>query len=224
MHEMAIIAGITLILMALVDSFETIIQPRRVVHRFRYARLYYRQTWRIWRVGAHLARARRLREEFLSVYGPLSVLGLFATWVFWLFLGFAVLDWGSHTPLAGNVHGSFSGLLLYMSGTTFFTLGLGDVTPTGGFRSEPLAVIESGMGFGFLAAIIRYLPILYEAFSTREVVISRMDARAGSPPTAGELLFRLARAHRIDKVDDLMADLGTLGRSNCLKATFPSPS
>ncbi len=203
MHGLAIIVGITLILIALVDSFETIIQPRRVVHRFRYARLYYRQTWRVWRVGAHFARAQRLRESLLSAYGPLSVLGLFATWVFWLILGFAVLDWGIHTPLAGNVHGSFPDYL-YLSGTTFFTLGFGDVTPNGPF-GRALAVFESGMGFGFLAVIVSYLPVLYQAFSAREVVISQMDARAGSPPTAGELLLRLARAHRIDKMDDLMA-------------------
>ena len=58
MHVLAVIAGIVLTLLALVDSFETIIQPRRVVHRFRFARLYYRSTWRVWRVGARVARAR----------------------------------------------------------------------------------------------------------------------------------------------------------------------
>jgi len=77
-----------------------------------------------------------------------------------------------------------------MSGTTFFTLGLGDVTPMGA-PGRALIVFEAGMGFGFLAAVISYLPaILYQAFSGREVSISLLDARAGSPPTAGELLRR----------------------------------
>src|SRR5262249_45287145 len=54
-----------------------------------------------------------------------------------------------------------------------------------------LVVVEAGLGFGFLAAVISYLPaILYQAFSSREVTISLLDARAGSPPTAGELLRR----------------------------------
>jgi hypothetical protein len=77
-----------------------------------------------------------------------------------------------------------------MSGTTFFTLGLGDVTPMGA-PGRALVVFEAGMGFGFLAALISYLPaILYQAFSGREVSIQLLDARAGSPPTAGELLRR----------------------------------
>ena len=60
-----------------------------------------------------------------------------------------------------------------------------------GAPGRALTVVEAGMGFGFLAAIISYLPaILYQAFSSREVSISLLDARAGSPPTAGELLRR----------------------------------
>jgi hypothetical protein len=49
------------------------------------------------------------------------------------------------------------------------------------------------VGFGFLALVIGYLPVLYQGFSRREVNISLLDARAGSPPTAGELLVRQAR-------------------------------
>src|SRR6185437_9103687 len=47
--------------------------------------------------------------------------------------------------------------------------------------------------FGFIAVIIGYLPVLYQAFSRREITINLFDARAGSPPTAGTLLARNAR-------------------------------
>jgi hypothetical protein len=53
-----------------------------------------------------------------------------------------------------------------------------------------LVVLESGMGLGFLAMAISYFPVLYGAFSRREVSISLLDARAGSPPTAAELMRR----------------------------------
>jgi hypothetical protein len=53
-----------------------------------------------------------------------------------------------------------------------------------------LLVVEAGTGLGFVALVIGYLPVLYTAFSTREVAVALLDARAGSPPTAGELLFR----------------------------------
>ena len=56
--------------------------------------------------------------------------------------------------------------------------------------ARALTVIEAGVGFGFLALVIGYLPVLYQGFSRREVNISLLDARAGSPPSAGELLVR----------------------------------
>src|SRR2546422_6085889 len=67
---------------------------------------------------------------------------------------------------------------VYMSGTTFFTLGLGDVAPRTGL-AKAITVIEAGTGFAFLAAVIGYFPVIYQAFSRREVAISLLDARAG---------------------------------------------
>jgi len=81
------------------------------------------------------------------------------------------------------------GVDLYVSGTTFFTLGLGDVTPRTAL-ARVLTVVESGLGFAFLALVIGYVPLISQAYSRREVSISMLDARAGSPPTAGRLLGR----------------------------------
>ena len=78
---------------------------------------------------------------------------------------------------------------LYVSGTTIFTLGLGDVTPRSP-ASRELIIFEAGTGLGFLAVVMGYFPVLYSAFSRREVSISLLDARAGSPPTAAELMRR----------------------------------
>jgi hypothetical protein len=80
---------------------------------------------------------------------------------------------------------------LYFSGSTFFTLGYGDMVATSTV-GRLMSVAEAGMGFMFLAVIISYLPVLYQAFSRRELAIALLDARAGSPPSAGELLRRLA--------------------------------
>jgi hypothetical protein len=80
---------------------------------------------------------------------------------------------------------------IYLSGTTIFTLGIGDITPHSS-AARFLIVIESGMGLGFLAMVIGYFPVLYGAFSRREVTISLLDARAGSPPSAAELMRRHA--------------------------------
>lgn len=189
------ILGLALVAVILWDVFETIILPRRVTRRFRLARMFYRWTWRPWRFITCFIYKKNRRESFLSYYGPLSLLGLFGVWAIALIIAFAVLHYAAGSAVVSSVaatgHPGFR-TDLYMSGTTFFTLGLGDVTP----RTELARVItvcESGIGFGFLAIVISYLPVLYGAFSAREVNISLLDARAGSPPSASEMLRRLAR-------------------------------
>src|SRR6202035_5853968 len=123
----------------------------------------------------------------------LSLLLLFATWAFALVVAFAMLQWAAGSSL--NVAGGSATFRtdLYLSGTTFFTLGLGDVTPRT-TMARVITVAEGGMGFGYLAIVISYLQTMYGAFSQRELNISLLDARAGSPPTAGELLRRHSRA------------------------------
>ncbi len=182
MNILVAVLSVALILLFLVDAFETMILPRRVTRPYRFARLYYRQTWRLWRLAAGLFRPGKRRETFLGVFGPLSLLGLFASWAVGLICGFALLEWSLGAPLHGTQEDLAGfGAYLYLSGTTFFTLGLGDVTPFSAL-GRVLTVIEAGGGFGFLACVISYLPVLYQSFSRRELTISLLDARAGSPP------------------------------------------
>src|SRR5438132_9172615 len=63
---------------------------------------------------------------------------------------------------------------------------------------------EAGLGFGFLALVIGYVPVLYQAFSRREIEITLLDARAGSPPSAEALLRGHARDH--EELADLLAN------------------
>ena len=186
---MAIVAallGAGLVLWVLWEGFETIVLPRRVTRRFRLTRLFYRRTWIPWArmVGSFVPAGSR--ETWLSVFGPLSLLLLMSIWVFGLITGFALIHW-SLGPALLTIAGFFNDF--YLSGTTFFTLGLGDVVPRGTV-ARFLVVVESGMGFGFLALVIGYLPVLNQSFARREETISLLDARAGSPPTASEMLRR----------------------------------
>jgi ion channel len=188
-HVLAGIAGAFLIAVVLRDAFESVVLPQTVNRAWRLVRFFYLATWNTWIALAGAVSSGKRRDGFLGVYGPLSILILFVFWALCLILGFAMLQWsfGSHLDLVRG-HSDFL-VDLYMSGTTFFTLGLGDVTPNSAV-ARLLTVIEAGMGFGFLAAIISYLPVLYQAFSRRELSISLLDARAGSPPTAEMLLRR----------------------------------
>jgi hypothetical protein len=183
------IFGLLLLLAILWDAFESVILPRHVKRSFRIARFFYRTTWRFWSFTARHTRSPKLRENYLSYFGPLSLLLLIGFWALALVLAYAMLQWAAGSALAGpGAPGTFR-TDLYFSGTTFFTLGLGDITPRTAI-ARILSVAEAGTGFGFLAVIIAYLPTLYGGFSQREVNISLLDARAGSPPTAAELLRR----------------------------------
>jgi hypothetical protein len=180
--------GVAMILLVLWDAFETVVLPRRVDRRVRPARWFYRTFWHAWRFGTgKLSGARR--ESLLAVFGPLSVLMLFVFWASLLILGFSLVQASAGSGLMVGGHEANFGTAVYLSGTTFFTLGLGDVAPTTGL-ARAVTVIEAGTGFSYLALVIGYLPILYQTFSRRELNVTLLDARAGSPPSAGEMLRR----------------------------------
>jgi len=190
MHVLVACLGIVVIAGTLVEIFETIVLPRRVTRLLRFTHLVFVAGWPPWQWLARRFRSRR--DNVLSVFGPLALLVLLAGWTLGLIVGFALLQWaaGSNLHAAGQTALSF-GDDLYFSASTFFTLGLGDIVP-GDSTARALAMLEAGGGFGVLALVIGYLPALYQAFARRETAISLLDARAGSPPSAGELVRRYA--------------------------------
>ena len=186
------------------DAFQTIVLARRVSRKFRLTRVFYRVLWTPWRAVAIRIPPGDRRENVLMVFGPMSLILLSAAWALGLVASFALLQWGLGSHVVGADGQSGFGVDLYMSGTTFFTLGLGDVTPQTS-AARAVTVTECGMGFAFLALVIGYVPLISQAFSRREASISMLDARAGSPPTAGELLRRNARAGD-DALRELLRD------------------
>lgn len=207
MRFLSLISGLVLLAVVLLDAFQSIILPRRPVGRLRITRLFFGATWRPWRWFVSRFRSRSAREQLYSVYGPMSLLMLFVLWAMLLVFGYGLVFFGLRVgfrdPLATRP-GTFIHLIssLYVSGTTLFTLGMGDVTPA----TEPsrlMTVLEAGTGLGFIALVIGYVPVLYAAFSHREVLVALLDARAGSPPTAAELLLR----HSFDEGPEVLRTL-----------------
>jgi hypothetical protein len=190
-HIGAVVGGIVILWMVLLDAFETVVLPRRVLRNFRLTAYFYRRTWIPWRRIASRIKKTSRQQNFLGYFGPLSLILLLAFWATGLIFGFALIQFGigGHEQISGEK--LTFGKIIYHSGETFFTLGYGDIVPTSG-PARALAVIESGMGFAFLGVVIGYIPIVYSSFSRREIQISMLDARAGSPPSAVELLTRLA--------------------------------
>ena len=202
MQAVTMLSGILCLLIVLMDAFQTIILPRRAAGRLRLTRIFYILTWIPWRFVAVRIHHPRKRETALSFYGPLSLIFLLVVWACGMVFGFSLIYYALGTPFTDPSRPIGYLTDLYVSGTNFFTLGLGDVTPHA-LVARILSTCEAGTGFGFLAIVMGYFPVLYGAFSRREVNISLLDARAGSPPTAAELM----RRHSFDGAEDILATL-----------------
>ena len=205
MHVWATVVGAVIIFVILLDAFETIVLPRRVQRLWRLTTFFYRATWNPWKYIAGFISNGTRREGFLGYFGPLSLILLLGFWAVGLIFGFACLQYGIGEHLQLGTERINFGKLLYHSGETFFTLGYGDITPNNPM-ARILAVSEAGLGFGFLALVIGYLPVVYSSFSTRETEISLLDARAGSPPSAAEFMNRLGCCPDQSVLDGILRD------------------
>ncbi len=205
MHIVAMIAGFLCVFTVLLDAFQTIILPRRATGRVRLTRLFYIATWTPWTFFANLMDHPRKRETAFSFYGPLSLILLLALWAGLILLGFGLLFYSLGNPFYDIRQQTGFWSDLYVSGTAIFTLGPTDAGPLSG-AARCLMVIEAGIGFGFLAIVMGYFPVLYGAFSRREVNISLLDARAGSPPTAAELMRRHAHDDAAEALSILLTE------------------
>ncbi len=204
MRLLVAVLGIIVILFILIDVFEFIILPRRADSQVTLARGFLRLLGRAWTGLARKIQIRSRRENFLSYYGPIALIFIFGLWALSLILGFALLGWAFGSQYAHGLRSSFL-TDLYTSGTTFFTLGFADITPKSGLE-RALSVLEAAVGFGFLGLVISYLPLFYQSFAGREVLISILDEWAGSPPSAGELLRRVGKDHALTDLELFLRD------------------
>jgi hypothetical protein len=211
MRPFALIAGLILIAWILWDTFETILLTRRVAARWRLSRFVAAWLWAAWSLIAGRIPSRGRHETFLSFYALLATLSMYVVWTAGLIVGFAILQWSEGSALTGMAEigrgpaGYGFGDDLYMSGTTFFTLGLGDLQPAS-TAARVITVVEAGTGFGLLALLIAYVPVLYQSFARREARIITLDEWAGSPPSAAVMLRRCFEARDPNVIGPLLRE------------------
>ena len=199
MHMLTGIFGLVLLATALADAIKTVVVARHAHNLPFVTRLFYRASWAPYAAVARLIRSERRRENYLGLYGPISLLLLLSLWACTVIVAFAMLQWAAGLRVDGA--GSSFANAAYFSAASFFTLGSGEPA---NLSSKYLMVLEAGTGFSFLGLVIGYLPVLYQSFSSRELGILLLDARAGSPPSAAELLLR--RGCDPEKLEQRLAD------------------
>jgi hypothetical protein len=183
------------------DGFATVVLPRTVAPMRRLSGRFYSWTWQVWSHVGRVVPAGELRLSFLSVYGPLSVMLLLIVWASLAVLAFALIYRGSGCRFEEDGSAVSFGALLYMSGSTFLTLGLGDITSPDTF-GRTFMVFEAATGFIFLGLIITYMPLLDQAYALREVGGLLLQSRAGNPPSAVRLMRRYVGPDRTEILRD----------------------
>src|SRR3954452_8150900 len=200
MRALVAIPAIALIAVMLFEFFVSFLLPQRVKHEARFARAILVRLWRAWRWGAGRLQGSG-GDTWLGFFGPIALLTMLATWVVGLVLGFAALQWAFDVHLAGA--GTSIADDLYYSAGSFFSAAT-NLSSTGGARWIEIA--EANCGYLVLFGAIGYLPALFQAYSRSEVAVSQLDARAGSPPSAGTLLYRSGRRGGWTDLDAYLAE------------------
>ena len=179
MRVVAAIAGLALIGLMLAEFFVTFMLPRRVRRDPRIARGLNRLLWRPWRaIAMRLSAASS--DTMLGFFGPLALLFQLITWTIGLIIGFALLEWAA-------VGGTFGHGILFSSG-----LFLNAEAVTGSTLVHVIALFEAAVAIGVLFIVIGYLPAVYGSFSRREIAVTQLGTRGGSPAAAGAILCRAA--------------------------------
>ena len=205
MNGITAVVGALLILLILWDVFAVMVLTRRATRQLQLTRTLVLAFRRVYAAFGRRVQDRTRRENYLSVFGPLFLFLRFAAWAVGLIVGFALLQWAAGSQVVAPDGAAPFTKVVYASGTTFFTVALGEVTPHSPLPAL-LNVSEAAAGFLFLGLVICYLPVFYQDYSQREVRLALLDEWAGSPPSAGELLRRLGADHALSELNPFLQE------------------
>jgi hypothetical protein len=183
------ISGLALTLLALFSGVRTFVLPRS--SRDFVSSIVFRTLRRVFDFGLRWTNDYMTRDKVMAFYAPVSLLALLPTWLALVLVGFTGMFWGSGVESweeAFRISGSSLLTLGYAKGITLF--------------HTVLEFSEATIGLLLVALLIAYLPTMYSAFSRRENAVILLEVRAGSPPTAVEMLARFSRIHGLARLEE----------------------
>jgi hypothetical protein len=183
------LAGFITVLLTLSSALSTFVLPRAA--RSQLNRLVFGLLRRLFDSILHFAKTYRRKDTIMAYYAPIGLMLLVPTWYVLIMLGYTAMYWALGTG------GFLSALRL--SGSSLLTLGF---ESNSAFPATLFEFSEAMLGLILVALLIAYLPTLYSAFSRREQVVNMLEVRAGSPPSALEMLLRFHRNQGLEKLAD----------------------
>lgn len=184
--------GLAVVAGTLYSAIETFVLPRSANDPL--TRAVFLSIRRLFDLRTRRARSYQERDRIMAFYAPITLLLLPPVWLVLVLLGFTGMFWSVGIP---NWRQAFTA-----SGSSLLTLGF---TPLDDLPKEVLAFSEATIGLGLIALLIAYLPTMYAAFSRREAAVTMLEVRAGSPPSALEMIQRYHRIHGLDRLHEQWA-------------------
>lgn len=186
----AFLFGLWVVFIALRSAVRTYLLPRAA--RDAVAAFTFRSLRRVfdWRMRSLKSYAHR--DRILAYYSPVALLMLLAVWLALVMLGYTALFWSLGVETWRQA--------LSVSGSSLFTLGFDTVGP---LPQKLLAFTEAALGPLLIALLIGYMPTIYGAFSKREALVNLLEVRAGSPPSAVDMIVRFHRLHRLERINEM---------------------
>ncbi len=188
-HILIFIAGLITVILTLSSALSTFVLPRAA--RSQLNRFVFGLLRRVFNFILRFAKTYPRRDAIMAYYAPIGVMLLVPTWYVLIALGYSAMYW------ALGVGDFFQSIRL--SGSSLLTLGF---ESNNAFWIMILEFSEAMLGLIMVALLIAYLPTMYAAFSRREQVVNMLEVRAGSPPSALEMLLRFHRNHGLEKLSD----------------------
>lgn len=187
---LAAIAGIAVVFVVLDAAIRTFVLPRGATVAF--TRLISLISRMIFDVFARPARSYEQRDRVMALYAPITMLLFPTVWLSCIFGAFAVIFWAVESVAWAEA--------FRLSGSALFTLGFDTPRDLG---PDFLTFLEAALGLGLLAMLISYLPTIYGSFSRREIAVGQLAVRAGTPPSAPEMIIRAHRTGFAERLDPL---------------------
>ena len=190
---LAVIAGAVVVAGAIGSAVKTVVLPRATASRITRS-VFLLLRW-VFRFVAKPSLSLDRRDRILGAYAPLGLMATLAAWLALVMAGFSLIFWGTeHTGWRAAFE---------LSGSSLFTLGF--LRPEH-LDTMMLVFLEAAIGLFLLALLITYLPSIYSAYSRREVGITALEVRAGSPPSAREMIVRYWRLQRMPEIHEVWVE------------------
>ena len=202
MRTIELLLGSIVVVSTLADIFQSVVVPRPTRRSLRLAPFLLYGIWPLWKWIALRFPSAKRRAAILGIYAPLAVIMLLLVWVVVLIFGYGLLFLALHSEIQPRLNDL--GTALYFAGTSLLTLGFGDIVATGGI-TRALALFDGASGMAIVSGVISMFFSLYSSLGHREVLVTKLHNRAGSPPSGVTLLETYARLKMLEDLPGFLS-------------------